>query len=138
MKYRRAWQAGGTYSFTDNLAERKRTLLVDHIEELRNAVRKVKHAIFIPIRSNMVMPCELRNGRIVQYIGTSAGVGCRRIGRRRQRMFFLLGNDDVLGFASSSQPTSLRSPFFVIPAKAGSQAFFLWIPAFAGMMIFYI
>ncbi len=41
MRYRRARVPGGTYFFTVNLAERKRTLLVDHIDDLRNAVRKV-------------------------------------------------------------------------------------------------
>ncbi len=41
MRYRRAKVPGGTYFFTVNLAERKRTLLVDHIDDLRNAVRKV-------------------------------------------------------------------------------------------------
>jgi putative transposase len=30
MRYRRADVAGGTYFFTVNLAERKRTLLVEH------------------------------------------------------------------------------------------------------------
>ncbi|MCL2310843.1 MAG: transposase [Proteobacteria bacterium] len=44
MRYRRAWQEGGTYFFTVNLAERSHTLLVDRIENLRNAVRKVKRA----------------------------------------------------------------------------------------------
>jgi hypothetical protein len=41
MRYRRAKVPGGTYFFTVNLAERKRTLLVDHIDDLRNAVQKV-------------------------------------------------------------------------------------------------
>ena len=41
MRYRRARLQGGTYFFTVNLAERQRTLLVDHIDDLRNAVQKV-------------------------------------------------------------------------------------------------
>ena len=40
--YRRNRVLGGTYFFTVNLLERKKTLLVDHIEELRNAVRNTK------------------------------------------------------------------------------------------------
>ena len=35
---------GGTYFFTVNLAERKRTLLVDHIDSLREVMRNVKKA----------------------------------------------------------------------------------------------
>jgi len=41
--YRRARVPGGTYSFTVNLLERRRTLLVDHIEALRESFR-VAHA----------------------------------------------------------------------------------------------
>ncbi len=35
MHYRRTDIAGGTYFFTVNLAERRRTLLVDHADMLR-------------------------------------------------------------------------------------------------------
>jgi putative transposase len=37
--YRRVRVPGGTYSFTVNLLERRRTLLVDHIVELRESFR---------------------------------------------------------------------------------------------------
>ena len=40
--YCRNYVFGGTYFFTVNLLERKKTLLVDHIDELRNTVRKTK------------------------------------------------------------------------------------------------
>lgn len=39
MRYRRADAAGASYFFTVNLAERKRDLLVRHIDTLRQAVR---------------------------------------------------------------------------------------------------
>jgi putative transposase len=39
MRYRRADVAGGTYFFTVNLAERKRTLLLDHVEVLREVLK---------------------------------------------------------------------------------------------------
>ena len=39
--YRRNRISGGTYFFTINLLERKQSLLVDHINEVRNATRKV-------------------------------------------------------------------------------------------------
>jgi putative transposase len=42
MKYRRTRVPGGTYFFAVNLADRSRTLLVDHIAELRDAVRVVR------------------------------------------------------------------------------------------------
>ena len=40
MDYRRTRQEGGTYFFTVNLADRRATLLVDHIDLLRDAIRK--------------------------------------------------------------------------------------------------
>ena len=44
MRYRRARVVGGTCFFTVNLAERQRRLLVDHIDLLREVVRKAKAA----------------------------------------------------------------------------------------------
>jgi len=40
--YRRNRISGGTYFFTVNLLERKKTLLVDHIDELRHAINKAR------------------------------------------------------------------------------------------------
>ncbi|MDT4291990.1 hypothetical protein RO575_20700 [Methylomonas sp. MO1] len=40
--YRRNRIPGGTYFFTVNLLERKSTLLIEHIAELREAVRVVR------------------------------------------------------------------------------------------------
>jgi putative transposase len=47
--YRRANIAGATYFFTVNLAERKRTYLIDHIDLLRQVIRAemVKHPFTI-------------------------------------------------------------------------------------------
>lgn len=42
MRYRRSNIAGGTYFFTVNLAERYRTLLVDHVNILREVIRQLK------------------------------------------------------------------------------------------------
>ncbi len=42
MRYRRVDVEGGTYFFTVNLADRKRTLLVDYVDDLRNVMKKVK------------------------------------------------------------------------------------------------
>lgn len=42
MRYRRNYQPGGTYFFTVNLQDRKESLLVEHIDLLRGAVRWVK------------------------------------------------------------------------------------------------
>lgn len=42
--YRRAWVPGGTYFFTVNLCERRRQLLVDRIDALRDAFRAA-HAV---------------------------------------------------------------------------------------------
>ena len=43
MRYRRTKVAGGTYSFTVNLADRSRRLLTEHIDLLRNSVKRVKY-----------------------------------------------------------------------------------------------
>jgi putative transposase len=61
MKYRRTWQAGGTYFLTVNLAERSRTLLVDHIDDLRHTVRKVKQAHPFNILAWVVLPNHLHS-----------------------------------------------------------------------------
>ncbi|MDU9050015.1 MAG: hypothetical protein Q3M30_14295 [Candidatus Electrothrix sp. Rat3] len=49
----------GTYFFTVNLAEQKRTLLVDHIDDLRNAVRKVLTDHPFRIDAMVVLPDHL-------------------------------------------------------------------------------
>jgi putative transposase len=56
MFYRRAKVAGGTYFFTVNLAERKRTLLVEHVDLLRTAVQKVKSAHRFYIDAMVILP----------------------------------------------------------------------------------
>jgi putative transposase len=59
MRYRRANVAGATYFFTVNLADRKRGLLVDHIDIFRDAVRKVKLAHPFEIVAMVVLPDHL-------------------------------------------------------------------------------
>ena len=57
--YRRNYVAGGTYFFTVNLLERKKTILVDHIDELRLAVRKTKIKRPFHIDGWVVLPDHL-------------------------------------------------------------------------------
>ncbi|WP_022949761.1 REP-associated tyrosine transposase [Methylohalobius crimeensis] len=59
MRYRRADVAGGTYFFTVNLAERKRTLLVDHVDVLRNVLREVKSRHPFHIDAMVILPDHL-------------------------------------------------------------------------------
>ena len=59
MQYRRSDIAGGTYFFTVNLAERKRTLLVDHADILRTVIRKVKEKHPFDIDAMVVLPDHL-------------------------------------------------------------------------------
>jgi len=59
MQYRRANTEGGTYFFTVNLAERKKTLLVDHINDLRAAFKKVKISHPFIIDAIVVLPEHL-------------------------------------------------------------------------------
>lgn len=59
MRYRRADVAGGTCFFTVNLAERKGTLLVDHVEVLRNVLREVKARHSFHLDAIVVLPDHL-------------------------------------------------------------------------------
>jgi len=59
MRYRRANVAGGTYFFTVNLAERKRTLLVDHVDLLRAVIEKIKAAHRFKIDAMVILPDHL-------------------------------------------------------------------------------
>ncbi len=59
MYYRRARTAGGVYFFTVNLAERARTLLVDHIALLKIAIQKVKARYPFHIDALVILPDHL-------------------------------------------------------------------------------
>ena len=54
--YRRNRVPGGTYFFTLNLLERRNTLLVDQVEALRDAVRKVRATRPFHIDAWVVLP----------------------------------------------------------------------------------
>ena len=57
--YRRVIINGGTYFFTVNLNDRNSQLLTQHIENLREAVRKVKIKYPFKIISWVVLPEHL-------------------------------------------------------------------------------
>jgi len=59
MQYRRADVKGGTYFFTVNLAERNKTLLVDYIDDLRNAIKTVINNHPFKIDAFVVLPDHL-------------------------------------------------------------------------------
>ena len=59
MEYRRTRQAGGTYFFTVNAADRSCSLLLDHVENLRDAVRRAKRRYPFEIVAWVVMPDHL-------------------------------------------------------------------------------
>jgi len=59
MRYRRADVAGGTYFFTVNLAERNRTLLIDHVDLLRSVIREVKRRHPFHIDAMVILPNHL-------------------------------------------------------------------------------
>src|SRR5918996_4056897 len=59
MRYRRADVTGGTYFFTVNLAERNRTLLVNHVDTLREVVRIVKAEHPFQIDAMVILPDHL-------------------------------------------------------------------------------
>ena len=57
--YRRAFVPGATYFFTVNLADRRRTLLVDHIDLLRKAFRYTRQRHPFTIDAMVVLPDHL-------------------------------------------------------------------------------
>ncbi|MBD8526666.1 transposase [Pseudomarimonas arenosa] len=59
--YRRVWVPGGTYFFTVNLLERRRSLLVDHIEALRGAFRSARRARPFEVVAMVVLPDHLHD-----------------------------------------------------------------------------
>lgn len=59
MKYRRAGATGSTYFFTVNLTERKKTLLVDHIDILRDVINQVKERHPFKLDAMVVLPDHL-------------------------------------------------------------------------------
>ncbi|RJF97002.1 transposase [Noviherbaspirillum cavernae] len=59
MRYRRSNIAGGTYFFTVNLADRKSSLLTEHIEVLRNAMRKICQSHPFETMAVVVLPDHL-------------------------------------------------------------------------------
>ena len=58
-RYRRMWVPGGTYFFTVNLLERRRTLLVDRIDDLRIAFRTAHAARPFLIEAIVILPDHL-------------------------------------------------------------------------------
>ncbi|WP_299878082.1 transposase [uncultured Cocleimonas sp.] len=54
--YRRNYVSGGSYFFTVNLLERKKSLLVDHINELRTAVKNTRKNKPFKIESWVILP----------------------------------------------------------------------------------
>jgi putative transposase len=56
MKYRRALLGGATYFFTVNLADRGSRVLIEHIDDLRDAVRAVRLAHPFEIVAWVVLP----------------------------------------------------------------------------------
>ena len=57
--YRRAQVSGGCYFFTLTLAERRSTLLTDHIDLLRDSIRQVKTRHPFEIEAMVVLPDHL-------------------------------------------------------------------------------
>lgn len=57
--YTRTFVPGGTFFFTVNLADRSTTLLTDHIEALRDSVRRVREAHPFHIVAMVVLPEHL-------------------------------------------------------------------------------
>jgi putative transposase len=59
MQYRRANVPGACYFFTVNLAERNKSLLIDHVDDLRKAFRKIKLNHKFTIDAMVILPDHL-------------------------------------------------------------------------------
>lgn len=59
MRYRRAWTKGGTFFFTINLNNRRQTLLIDHVDRLRDAFKTVRRRHPFRIDTIVVLPDHL-------------------------------------------------------------------------------
>src|SRR6266702_6317044 len=57
--YRRAFVPGGSWFLTVNLLERRQTLLVDHIDDLRDAVGRTRQGRTFTIDAFVVLPDHL-------------------------------------------------------------------------------
>ena len=57
--YRRILIPGATYFFTVNLANRRKTFLIDHIDLLRDAIRYTRHRHPLDIDAMVVLPDHL-------------------------------------------------------------------------------
>jgi putative transposase len=57
--YRRAFMPGGCWFFTVNLLERRRTLLIDHIDILRNVVSQTRRRYPFEIDAIVILPDHL-------------------------------------------------------------------------------
>ena len=66
--YRRNFVAGGCYFFTVNLLERQLTLLTDHIDLLRDSVRRVKRLYPFDIDAWVVLPEHLHSTAWMQEV----------------------------------------------------------------------
>jgi putative transposase len=58
--YRRNRVPGGTYFFTVNLLERRRSLLVDHIDGLRTSIRKTRNKMPFHIDAWVILPDHMQ------------------------------------------------------------------------------
>ncbi|MEI6209946.1 MAG: transposase [Desulfuromonadales bacterium] len=59
MRYRRVMVEGGTYFFTLTLADRRKSILVDHVDLLRSAIRLVRDRHPFTIEAIVIMPEHL-------------------------------------------------------------------------------
>ncbi|MDP1663833.1 MAG: hypothetical protein Q8L79_01810 [Methylobacter sp.] len=59
--YRRNFVAGGCYFFTVSLLERQRTLLTDHIDLLRDSVRRMRRLHPFHIDAWVVLPDHMHS-----------------------------------------------------------------------------
>lgn len=59
MRYRRTDIEGGCYFFTVNLANRRQTLLIDHVEIFHDTIRRVKHDHPFRIDAMVILPDHL-------------------------------------------------------------------------------
>jgi putative transposase len=73
-RYRREHVPGGTFFFTVNLLERRRRLLVDHVDALRASFRAARHAQPFEVIAIVILPDHLHClWRLPEGDGDNAG-----------------------------------------------------------------
>jgi REP element-mobilizing transposase RayT len=105
--YRRAFVPGGTWFFTVNLFDRRRTLLTDHITVLRTAFKETQNKYPFEITAIVVLPDHLHailtlspNDADFPRAGDCSDQGSQKLCRSRNTVRVSAGSEESEVFGS--------------------------------------